>query len=358
MNVLRTIALLGSIAMLIAGCQSKKAETFDPNAEVSYSPTDQESGFKPVAVAKLDPRWLKPDEKPFRLGPGDRIEIEVIGDFTTMETTFVAPDGKIYYHLLDGTFVWGLTLPETKALLEKKLSRFINSPKVMIILRDIQSRRYWLLGRVVNSGIYPIVTPTTIVEAIARSGGLMVAGFTGGTQELADLNHSFIMRNGRMLPVNFHALLREGDMSQNIYLQPDDFIYLPSSLSKEVYVLGAVNKPSTVPFMNQVTVLAAISAAWGPVKGANLKQVAIIRGSLSSPKVAVIDYRALVTGQQQNIPLQARDIVYIPSRPYATARGIGSMVVETFIRTVAANEGSRAVSQTAETVGVQLQIGN
>ncbi len=35
----------------------------------------------------------------------------------------------------------------------------------------------------------------------------------------------------------------------------------------------------------------------------------------------------------------------------------GKLIVDTFVRTVAANEGSRAADQTATTVGVQLQIG-
>ena len=66
-------------------------------------------------------------------------------------------------------------------------------------------------------------------------------------QDLADLRHSFVMRQGQSLPVDFYRLLREGDTSQNIYLQPDDFVYVPSALSQQVYVLGAVRFPAPCP---------------------------------------------------------------------------------------------------------------
>ena len=54
--------------------------------------------------------WLKPPSGLFALGPGDGIEIEAIGEPNARSTAMVGPDGKIYYGLLPGTLVWGLTL--------------------------------------------------------------------------------------------------------------------------------------------------------------------------------------------------------------------------------------------------------
>ncbi len=52
------------------------------------------------------------------------------------------------------------------------------------------------------------------------------------------------------------------DMNQNIYLRPDDFLYLPSSLSQEVYVLVKVRRPTNVPYMNEVSLVAPIPSRW------------------------------------------------------------------------------------------------
>lgn len=347
------------LAGLLCGCAGGRKPGADLGSPgLSAVALEQAAGEQVELESSLDAAMLKPPSEPYRLGPGDWIEIQVIGDQASMDVTFVCPDGKIYYHLLPGLFVWGKTLAETKAELETGLRQYIQDPRISIILREVKSRRIWILGRVYKSGVYPLVRPMQLLEAIARAGGLMVSGMTASTEELADLKHSFIIRKGRTVPVDFHALLREGDMSQNIYLRPDDFIYLPSSLSQEVYVLGAVTKPTNVPFMNEVSLVGAISKAWGPTDKAHLRQVAIIRGSLSKPTLTVVDYEAILQGRAPNVLLGARDIVYVPDEPFEDFKRFGKLIVDTFVRTVAANEGARAVQRSAEPVGVNIQIGN
>ena len=73
-------------------------------------------------------------------------------------------------------------------------------------LREVRSTRIWVLGRLNTPGIYPMEGPTTVVEAIAHAGGLFTAQFTGTTEELADLQHSFLLRHGRFLPVNLRRM--------------------------------------------------------------------------------------------------------------------------------------------------------
>src|SRR2546422_5013134 len=43
---------------------------------------------------------------------------------------------------------------------------------------------------------------------------------------------SFVIRDGQPLPIDLHRLLKEGDLSQNIYLRPDDFVYVPSATAR------------------------------------------------------------------------------------------------------------------------------
>ena len=160
----------------------------------------------------------------------------------------------------------------------------------------------------------------TVIEAITRAGGLFTSRFSGTTEELADLHHSFIVRQGQYLPVNFNQLIREGDTSQNIYLEPDDFLYLPSSLSSEVFVIGAVGQPRAVGFKDQVTLISAIANARGTTRDAYLTQVAIIRGSMSTPSIALVNYRDIVQGRAPDVRLQPRDIVFVPISPTAPWR--------------------------------------
>ena len=120
--------------------------------------------------------------------------------------------------------------------------------------------------------------------------------------------------------MDFYRLLKKGDLSQNIYLQPDDFVYFAPAFTRQVFVLGAVVQPKPVEYTGGLTVAQAIAGAYGTIRDAYLDHVVLIRGSMSEPKVAVVDYRAIVHGQTQDIAVQAGDIVYVPFTPYRYLR--------------------------------------
>ncbi len=305
----------------------------------------------------------------FTLGPGDRVEIEILGNLTSRAITFVGPDGRIYYNLLPGQDVWGLTLGQTRDLLERELGKYLGSPQVVVTLREVSSRHIWLLGRLNRPGIYPMPGPMTLLESIATAGGTAHSASQVTTAELADLRHSFVMRGGRNLAVDFYRLLHDGDTSQNIYLEPNDFVYLPSTVSQEVYVLGAVKSPRAVPYQEPMTVSSAIAGADGPVfyewltpssggrvTDAYLSHVAVVRGSISTPEVAIVDYRAILKSGAPDVRLEPGDIVYVPNSPYGTLKSYVNMVVNTFVTTIAANEGLRAGGAT-NAVGVSVSAG-
>ncbi len=293
---------------------------------------------------------LQPPTELFTLGPGDRVDIELIGNANSRAGATVGPDGKIYYHLLSGQDVWGLTLTETKTLLEKELAKYISEPQVAVTLRAVGSKSVWLMGRFAKPGIYPMAAPMTLLEAFALAGGTARSVSVVTTEDLGDLRHSFVARQGQVLPVDFGKLLREGDMTQNIYLKPEDMVYVPSASAREIYVLGAVRAPHAIPYQENVTVVSAIAAAYGTIKDAYLSHVGIVRGSMANPELIVVDYKAIITGKSTDVRLEPHDIVYVPFTPYRTATKYLEMIVGTFANTVAANEGQLLVNPDASAV--------
>ncbi len=340
--------------LLFAGCSGPKGPQFDPRAG------------KPVPVSEMtavetanqiDAKWLQPPDDPFTLGPGDRLEIEIIGDSKSRAITTVGPDGKIYYSLLPGMDVWGLTLSEAKALLENEMGKFVNAVQVGLTLRSIESKRVWLLGRFQNAGIYTLAGPTTLLETISLAGGTLNNPAVNAT-EVAGLDRSFVIREGNILPVNFRRLLKQGDMSQNIYLRSDDFVYLPSAGGQDVYVLGAVRAPQPIPHREGLSLVSVVAAAGGTLKEAYLSHVAIVRGSLNDPHVAIVDLKAIVTGEASDVLLEPADIVYVPLSPYRILARYVDLILSTFVRAVAVNEGARIASDTPIPVGVNIGIGS
>ena len=61
--------------------------------------------------------------------------------------------------------------------------------------------------------------------------------------DLADFSRSFIARNGKRLPLNFERLFESGDLSQNVPIEPGDYIYIAAANVQEVYVVGEVRLP-------------------------------------------------------------------------------------------------------------------
>jgi polysaccharide biosynthesis/export protein len=364
------MALLLATALIQSGCSTFSRLTHPA------PPLGVPASFAPTAAAELpplDPALLQRPNREYRLGPGDQLSIEVTGDVDTRSITTVGPDGKIYFYLLPGLDVWGLTLTQVRDRIVDGLGKYIREKQpVSVSLLAANSQRVWVLGRLNKPGVYPLTGPTTLLEAIAQAGGLSpraaIASLAGpvavsssnginGNDEAADLSRAFVIRQGKLLRVDFTKLLREGDLSQNIYLQPDDFVYLPAGNSGTVHVLGAVLQPRSIDSTGQMTLLRALSEAGGTIRDAYLSHVAIVRGSLSQPQVAIVDLQAIQHGHAPDITLESQDIVYVPFTPYRVLTRYVDMILDTFVRTVGVNEGARAITRQAIPVGVNVPVG-
>jgi polysaccharide biosynthesis/export protein len=362
------VCFAGCLLALLVGCQSPNGR-FESRQPLGAFSTNLAAV---TLTNQLNPELLRPADSLFKLGPGDTLDIEILGTPASRAVTPVGPDGKIYYNLLPGLDVWDLTLKQARDLVEKNLAKYLSDPQVSLTLRAVGSKSVWLLGRVNRPGIYPLAGPMTILESIAAAGGTSSSASQVESEELADLRHSFVVRQGQFVPVDFYRLLREGDTSQNIYLQPDDFVYVASVLAQEVYVLGAVKFPRVLPYTERTTLLSAIANGrgmeryeWinsggydpGPfTRDAYLSHVAIVRGSLSSPQIAIVDYNAIVKGKARDVRLEPGDIVFVPNSPYTTLKRYFNIILNTFVTTVAANEGIRAAGGTVG-VGVSVPVG-
>jgi polysaccharide biosynthesis/export protein len=365
--MMRRVLLLCLVGLVVVGCR-RLGPKFDAREPVGEKPSVL-TNLVTAGVNPIQPDWLRPGTNAFTLGPGDRLEIEILGETQTRTTTFVGPDGKIYFNFLPGIDVLGLTLAQTKAVLEENLAKAIRTePKVALSLKTVESKRVWLLGRLNKPGLYPLAGQMTLLEAIAQAGGPTTpttvaalgggvsVSFASGGDEVADLERSFVIRGGQVLPLNFSKLLREGDMSQNIYLEPDDLIYLPSAAGREVFVLGAVGAPQAVPYTEGMTLVSAIASAGGTIKDAYLSHVAIVRGSPSSPQIAVVDFKDVVRGRQTDVLVQPHDIVYVPFTPYQVLSRYLDLILNTFGRAMGANAGALAVDPNASPLTPDVPI--
>ncbi len=331
-------------------CLAAQTKHFDPHAPAGPEFQELHMAQGPPAALLAEPH------DSFRLGPGDRLELELMEVPDTRQVSIVMPDGDLYYQTAQ-VHAAGLTIPELKTALDKALGSDYRDPQLSIILRSMTSRKVMVMGRVNNPGILTLDGPMTVVEAVSEAGGLMIQRSGINSEDLADLAHSFLARDGRLMPVNFVKLLRDGDASQNIYLKDGDFIYLPSAAAGRVYVLGAVNLPRGVDYSEQLTLVTAIASAEGLAPRSFPQRVVIIRGSLTDPRIAVVNLNAMLNGKAIDVYLEPQDIVWVPNSPFEKVEGIIGGIFNTFARTEAVNEGTRAVLRNSQPVQTSIGVG-
>lgn len=267
------------------------------------------------------------------LGPGDVLNISLYEKPESAKTEVpIGPDGRITFMQAEDVMAAGLTIDELREAFDKKLGDFYGSPRTIITPANYRSKKYYMLGSITRKGVFPLNRPTTMIEAIAQAGGLETGMFEQNTVELADLSHSFVIRNGQRLAVDFQQLFQRGDLSQNIALEPDDYVFFASAAANQIFVVGAVAGQGVVPYTPNASIISAITARGGFADKAYQSRVLVVRGSLNKPESIIVDAKAILAGEQPDFRLQPKDIVYVSRRPWARAEEILDNATTAFIQ--------------------------
>lgn len=291
-------------------------------------------GQQPPAIGNQAAQTASWRER-YELGAGDQLNLKLYGkpEFTRTNLK-IAPDGTISYLQAHGVLIAGQTIDEARATLEAELSKHFKSPRLIVTPGEIGSKRFTILGSVVNRGNFTLERPLTLVEAIAAAGGLETGLSERNTIELADLDRSFVSRQGRPLAIDFRRVLHENDMTQNVEIEPGDFIFIASSLSNQYYVLGAVNSPGAQGFTAGSSVATAMVLREGYTDKAWLERILVVRGRMDNPQVHVVSVGKILAGQEPDFLLKPDDLVYVADRPWAKAEEILGYAMRAFITSV------------------------
>jgi polysaccharide export outer membrane protein len=262
--------------------------------------------FTPVGVDKqmtFSTGSQAPED--YKIGIDDVVEVSVYAESALLTKQSVRPDGKISVPLIGDIVAYGRIPIELRDEITKKLSKYVVKPRVTVLILEYRSRKAMILGEVGAPGLLRLSANIPLLEAISLAGGVT---------RNADLRGAMLIRDGRIVPINFYRLLKQGDMRQNIILHPNDVILVPSNEDNKVYVLGEVNRRGIIRITDQLSILEAITAAGGITKQGKHK-VILIRGGLGDPHMLVVDINKIVKegDLSENIYLARGDIVYVPT---------------------------------------------
>ncbi|MSU57151.1 MAG: hypothetical protein EXS35_03040 [Pedosphaera sp.] len=267
------------------------------------------------------------------LGPGDVLSFSLFeAPESKRDDVAVGPDGRVSFMQAQDVVATGLTIDELRAKLDTELAKYHRNPRTIITPSAIRSKKYYVLGAVTQKGVFSLDRPTTVIEALAKAGGLETGMYERSTVETADLSHSFIVRQGKRLPVDFEKLFQQGELAQNIALEPDDYLYFPSSSQNEIFVLGEVAAPGALGFKPNASIIAAITERGGFSDRAYRQRVLVVRGSLNKPETFVLNAKEMLAAKTPNFRLQPKDIVYVAARPWIKAEELLEGATSSFVQ--------------------------
>ncbi len=269
------------------------------------------------------------------LGPGDVLTIALHGEPTlTRAELAVGPDGRISFAEAQDVLASGLTIDELRVRMNEELAPYRRAPETMITPVAFRSKKYYMLGKVMTKGVYTLDRPTTVLEAVARARGFETGLVDRNIIAVADFSRSFLVRGGKRFSLNFEKLFQGGDLSQNLSIEPGDYLYFPATNVKEVYVLGEVRLPGAAVYTPGLTLVAAISARAGYTESAWKGHVLVVRGSLNHPEAFVVDLKAILAGKVADFKLQPKDIVFVNSRPFIYGEELIHLAITAFLQSI------------------------
>jgi polysaccharide export outer membrane protein len=173
------------------------------------------------SVRSTSPSTMRSAATPeYVVGIEDVIEVFVWKEPTLSTTAVVRPDGKVSLPLVGELEAGGNTVTALQEEIASKLERFLVNPQVNVIVKEVNSPKVSVLGKVREPNLYPMRHRMTLLEAIAIAGG-----FT----EFAKQDRVMVIRNAKgsvsRIRVNVERMVKEGEDAM-FYLEPFDVVYV------------------------------------------------------------------------------------------------------------------------------------
>lgn len=201
--------------------------------------------------------------------------------------------------------VVGLSLEEAKMVLQDTLSQEIKDIEIFVTYRDRLSRKVEITGLTGLSAI-PVDGKIRLYEVIAHC----------HISHEANLFMSYMLRKGIPQNIDFHKLITEGDMTQNVVMRGGDKIYIAKPFDASVMIMGEVNAPRAIPLpYGYMSLREALVFAGGIPFTGDKRCIQVIRGNLQCPKIYVLSWQHIIHLPNDSLLLMPGDTVYISPKP-------------------------------------------
>jgi polysaccharide export outer membrane protein len=163
------------------------------------------------------------DDASYVIGVDDVLSINVWKEAEISRVVPVRSDGKISLALVGEVTAGGKTPKELKAEITEKLKSFISEPEVTVIVQEMRSKKFNILGMVNRAGSYPLTSSMTVLDGLALSGGF---------RDFAKKKAIYVLRKKadgteERLLFNYNDVIKGKNGEQNVKLIPGDTVVVP-----------------------------------------------------------------------------------------------------------------------------------
>ncbi len=223
----------------------------------------------------------------YRLGPGDRVGIYLLGKIQKNFDVVVNVEGKIFIPTVGVMSVTDLSIDQFQKNLQRQLSRYYDNFSLNIMLIEPKHVPVIIVGDVERPGKYFLSSLNTVLDAVLVAGGPTSRG---------SLRNIQVYRQEKLHTiVDLYKFLMEGEAKQQIFLQPQDKIVVPL-IEAIVTVKGEVRRPARfeLKFGGKERVSDVINLAGGFTDLAFLDKIEISRLLANGERsVLYVDYRQI-----------------------------------------------------------------
>lgn len=252
------------------------------------------STFAPVTDVPVPSEYV--------VGPGDRIEVQLIGSTKGRYSLTVNRDGRIMFPELGPIAVSGMRFHEAKAAIESRVAEQILGTQAVVSMGDLRSIRVFVLGEAERPGSYTVSGLATITNALFASGGVKPIG---------SLRNIQLKRNGALVRrLDLYDLLLKGDTSNDARLLPGDVIFIPP-VGSTVSVTGEVRRPAIYELKGESSVADLLYLSGGLLPQADPKLATIDR--IDDRRERVVLGVDLGSSQARSVRLRSGDLLRIPA---------------------------------------------
>jgi polysaccharide biosynthesis/export protein len=253
------------------------------------------------------------------ISAGDEVEVGVYGAPDLSVHCRVASDGNISIPLLGYVHIAGLTSNQAEAAISNQLRQknILSNPQVSVFVKDYIGSQISVTGEVARPGVYSALGPHRLFDILQDAGGL-----NDRAASTVIISHRGSKESTTYdLPKDAEELSRV-----NVDLSPGDTVVVPKA--GVVYVLGGVNKPGGYVLNSDsgTTLLRVIAAAGGPSQTAAVGGTKMLRRTPTGLEEVPVPLKKLLRAKVADVPLQADDIIYVPSSRLKEVLNAGALV--------------------------------